>query len=94
VPTPLIYVGYWAKIGNATVAPTRRGGTGLSWQSRLSLGSASQNAECEEDLHEDQGRVVAFVGCVAGGPAYAQDLGPQIKKFGDGIYAVIEGDPN
>lgn len=32
---------------------------------------------------------VAFVGCVAGGPAYAQDLGPQIKKFGDGIYAYV-----
>ena len=32
---------------------------------------------------------VAFVGCVAGGPTYAQDLGPQIKKFGDGIYAYV-----
>jgi hypothetical protein len=32
---------------------------------------------------------VTFVGCVAGAPACAQDLGPQFKKFGDGIYVYV-----
>ena len=32
---------------------------------------------------------VTFVGFVAGAPACAQDLGPQFKKFGDGIYAYV-----
>ena len=33
--------------------------------------------------------LVTFVGLVTSAPASAQDLGPQIKKFGDGIYAYI-----
>jgi len=32
---------------------------------------------------------VMFLGFVAGVPACAQDLGPQFKKFGDGIYAYV-----
>src|SRR5215510_15129483 len=32
---------------------------------------------------------VTFVGCVAGAPACAQDLGSQFKKFGDGIYVYV-----
>src|SRR5215470_17389172 len=32
---------------------------------------------------------LALAGCVAGMPALAQDLGPQIQKFGDGIYAYV-----
>jgi cyclase len=30
-----------------------------------------------------------FVGCLAGAPAWAQDLGPQFQKFGDGVYAYV-----
>jgi hypothetical protein len=33
--------------------------------------------------------LVTFVGCVMSAPTFAQDLGPQIMKFGDGIYAYV-----
>jgi cyclase len=33
--------------------------------------------------------LVAFVGFVTSAPAFAQDLGPQITKFGDGIYVYV-----
>ncbi len=33
--------------------------------------------------------LATIVGCVAGGPASAQDLGPQIQKLGDGIYVYV-----
>ena len=33
--------------------------------------------------------VVTFVGFATSAPAFAQDLGPQIMKFGDGIYAYV-----
>ena len=36
--------------------------------------------------------VVAFAGFLTSAPADAQDLGPQIQKFGDGIYAYIGKD--
>jgi cyclase len=32
---------------------------------------------------------VAFIGFVMSAPAFAQDLGPQFMKFGDGIYAYV-----
>jgi cyclase len=33
--------------------------------------------------------LVTLVGFVTSAPAFAQDLGPQIMKFGDGIYAYV-----
>ena len=33
--------------------------------------------------------LATFVGFVTSAPAFAQDLGPQIKKFGDGIYVYV-----
>src|SRR5215208_2872147 len=36
--------------------------------------------------------LAAFVGLVMGAPAFAQDLGPQFQKFGDGIYAYVGKD--
>ena len=36
--------------------------------------------------------VAAFAGFLTSAPADAQDLGPQIQKFGDGIYAYIGKD--
>ena len=36
--------------------------------------------------------VVAFAGFLTSAPANTQDLGPQIQKFGDGIYAYIGKD--
>jgi hypothetical protein len=35
---------------------------------------------------------VAFVGFVMSAPAFAQDLGPQIMKFADGIYVYVGKD--
>ena len=36
--------------------------------------------------------MVAFAGFLTSAPASTQDLGPQIQKFGDGIYAYIGKD--
>ena len=33
--------------------------------------------------------LITLVGFVTSAPAFAQDLGPQIMKFGDGIYAYV-----
>jgi cyclase len=33
--------------------------------------------------------LVTFIGFVTSAPAFAQDLGPQFMKFGDGIYAYV-----
>jgi len=33
--------------------------------------------------------LVTFIGFVMSAPAFAQDLGPQFMKFGDGIYAYV-----
>ena len=33
--------------------------------------------------------LVTFVGFVTSAPAFAQDLGPQIRKFADGIYVYV-----
>src|SRR3954452_22195841 len=64
-------------------------GGGTPSGSRLSSGVASQNAVCQENLHEDQSRGSMDYGCVGGAPAGAQDLGRQFMKFGDGIYAYV-----
>src|SRR5262249_26728775 len=64
---------------------------GFSRESRLSLGTASQNAGFEETFMSIKAATawITFVGFVAGAPACAQDLGPQFNKFGDGIYVYV-----
>src|SRR5215470_5694924 len=64
---------------------------GLFEGSKLSFGMAFLDASWKEDLMRIMAAatLVSFAGFLTSAPALAQDLGPQITKFGDGIYVYV-----
>src|SRR5215472_17694616 len=62
---------------------------GLSRKTQLSLGVAKRQSSGRTLMGIKTAVSVAFIGFVTSAPAFAQGLGSQFMKFGDGIYAYV-----